>query len=225
MTYPFEEGVRFTVNTGKKVSFPLYLRIPSWCRNASLSINGKRVDATLQPGKYVRVERLWKDNDQVELALPMEINTRVWPVNKHSVSLDYGPLTLSLRIEEQYITTDSKTTAISDSRWQEGADASQWPSSDILPGSPWNYALVTDYAPQIERRAWPADNNPFTLGTVPLVFKAKGRLVPSWQMDEYGLCDVLPYPCDPRSERVDEIVLVPMGAARLRISAFPTAEQ
>ena len=57
-----------------------------------------------------------------------------------------------------------------------------------------------------------------------MAFKAKGRLVPGWKIDEYGLCGVLPYEDAVKSERVDDITLVPMGAARLRISAFPVSE-
>ena len=39
--YPFEEMTRFTVGTSENVSFPFYLRIPSWCKNASVLIKGK----------------------------------------------------------------------------------------------------------------------------------------------------------------------------------------
>ena len=59
----------------------------------------------------------------------------------------------------------------------------------------------------------------------PMEFKAQGRLVPEWKIDEYGLCGVLPYENARKSDCLDEITLVPMGAARLRISAFPMAER
>ena len=65
----------------------------------------------------------------------------------------------------------------------------------------------------------------FTLSSVPMEFKAQGRLVPEWKIDEYGLCGVLPYENARKSDCLDEITLVPMGAARLRISAFPVAER
>ena len=38
--YPFEDSVRFKISTEKPVSFPLYLRIPAWCANAAISVNG-----------------------------------------------------------------------------------------------------------------------------------------------------------------------------------------
>ncbi len=222
--YPFEEMTRFTVGTPKTVSFPFFLRIPSWCKNASVQINGKTQQAKLTPRTYACIEREWKDGDEVVLNLPMEYAVRRWQVNKNSVSVDYGPLTLSLKVEEEYKQMPSTETAVWDSKWQEGADASAWPTFEILPGSPWNYALKVQSPVTLQRKNWPSDNNPFTLSSVPMEFKAQGRLVPDWKIDEYGLCGVLPYENARKSDRLDEITLVPMGAARLRISAFPVAE-
>lgn len=222
-TYPFEEDIRFTLHTSQAVTFPLYLRIPSWCTKAAISINGQKLNTPLTPGQYARIHREWQEGDQLILSVPMDYTTREWQVNKNSVSVDYGPLTLSLKIEEEYKKRDSEETAIYDSKWQKDADASAWPSYEIYPASPWNYALQTNTPITIRRKDWPADNNPFTLAATPLEFKAKGRIIPQWQIDEYGLCGILPYAYAPRSEQVDDITLVPMGAARLRITAFPTA--
>ncbi|MDR3142424.1 MAG: glycoside hydrolase family 127 protein [Tannerellaceae bacterium] len=224
-TYPFEESIRFTISTPKQVTFPLYLRIPSWCKQTSLYVNEEKVNATLTPGAYVRVEREWKEGDKLLFHIPMVLSTRTWQVNKNSVSVDYGPLTLSLKIEEDYKSLDSRETAIRDSKWQEGADASQWPTFEIHPASSWNYALANNMTMMIRRKSWPADNNPFTLDNVPIEFKAKGRLIPGWGIDEYGLCSVLPYESARKATSLDEITLVPMGAARLRITAFPTTEK
>lgn len=221
--YPFEETIRFTLSTPNDVTFPLYLRIPTWCKNASVSVNGKKQSASLTPGTYARIDRNWKNNDLIELTVPMDYSTRQWQVNKNSVSVNYGPLTLSLKIDEEYKKLDSRETAIGDSKWQENADASAWPTFEIYPASPWNYALLPNSPITMQRKEWPADNNPFTLAAVPLEFKAKGRLVPGWQMDKYGLCDVLPYENAEKSAQIDDITLVPMGAARLRITSFPTA--
>lgn len=222
--YPFEETIRFTLTTPENVTFPLYLRIPSWCKNASITVNGEKLNADLIAGKYARITREWSDADEIVLTVPMEINYRQWQVNKNSVSVDYGPLSLSLKIDEDYQQKDSRETAIGDSKWQEGADASAWPTYEIYPASSWNYALQISAQITVERKEWPFNNNPFTLTTVPLEFKAKGRLIPEWKVDEYGLCGVLPYEDARKAEAVDEITLIPMGAARLRIASFPTTE-
>lgn len=222
--YPFEETIRFTLTTPEKVSFPLYLRIPSWCKDASIAVNGQKLGVDLISGKYAKIIREWSDADEIVLTVPMTFNYRQWQVNKNSVSVDYGPLSLSLKIDEDYQQKDSRQTAIGDSKWQEGADASAWPTYEIYPASPWNYALQLNSPISVQRKEWPFDNNPFTLTNVPLEFKAKGRLIPEWKIDEYGLCGVLPCEDAPKADALDEITLVPMGAARLRIASFPTTE-
>jgi hypothetical protein len=54
--------------------------------------------------------------------------------------------------------------------------------------------------------------------------KATGRIIPEWQIDETGLCGVLPEE-DAVKGAKEEITLIPMGAARLRISAFPNTKE
>lgn len=119
---------------------------------------------------------------------------------------------------------NSTETAIWDSKWQEGADASQWPTYEIYAESPWNYALQVESVKLKERRALKPGVNPFTQADVPLVFEAKGKQVPDWTMDEYKLCGVLPYENAAKSDVYETVELIPMGAARLRISAFPTCQ-
>ena len=63
------------------------------------------------------------------------------------------------------------------------------------------------------------------LGSVPLEVTALGRLIPSWDIDDTGITGVLPPASAKRSDAVSPLTLVPMGAARLRISAFPTSEK
>ena len=223
--YPFEECIRLSIQTEKATEFPLYLRIPSWTRHASLKINGKSAETPLTAGQYVRIQRTWNDDDSIELTVPMHLSLRTWQVNKNSVSIDYGPLTFSLKIKERYVKRDSRQTAIGDSQWQQGADAGNWPSFEIFPASAWNYALVLNKEDalkdfKIVRKNWPDDNFPFTQESCPIEIKATGRKVPSWKIDEYGLCHELPEANAPKEEK-ESITLIPMGAARLRISAFP----
>ncbi|MCW0484495.1 beta-L-arabinofuranosidase domain-containing protein [Gaoshiqia sediminis] len=224
--YPFEENIYFTLNTTENVQFPLYLRVPAWCNKASVTLNGKRLPLEAQPSAYLKLDREWADGDQITLTLSMDLTYRSWQVNQNSVSVDYGPLTFSLRIEEEYNKISSTESAIGDSKWQADADPEKWPAYTIDPKSPWNYGLVLDKnnlagSLKIERKEWPADDYPFSPENTPIEMQAKGRQIPSWGIDRYGLVDVLPrYPVK-TSEPVEDITLIPMGAARLRISAFP----
>jgi hypothetical protein len=224
--YPFEESVSFKVTTSKTVMFPLYLRVPAWCKSASVKINGQQVSGTFAAGNYVRLEREWKNGDQVTLQLPMEITIRTWEKNKGSVSIDHGPLTYSLKIDEQYVRFDSKQIAQHDSKWQPTADPSKWPSFEIHASSAWNYGLSGDLADLkkafvLKRKPWPADNFPFTTSAVPVEITTKGKKIPSWTIDQYGLCAEVPVSPVKSDASEETITLIPMGAARLRISAFP----
>jgi hypothetical protein len=226
--YPFDEQVQLTVNTAKPVNFPLYLRVPAWCKSPQVTVNGKPLTLTAAKG-YIKISHQWKDGDKVALQLPMELSVRKWARNKNSVSVNYGPLTYSLLVKENYVQKDSKETAIGDSRWQEGADPAKWPSFEILPASDWNYGLVlNEQNPaasfEVEKRAWPANNNPFTNTGAPIVLKAKGKKINSWGIDKYGLVDILPQSPVASNEAVTPLVLVPMGGARLRIASFPVVQ-
>ncbi|HEX5153429.1 MAG TPA: beta-L-arabinofuranosidase domain-containing protein [Parafilimonas sp.] len=227
--YPFDEHIKIEVHTAKNATFPLYLRIPSWCSNATITVNGNAVDVNASASSYIRIENNWKDGDVIELTLPMQLKLHEWAKNKNSVSLYYGPLSFSLKIDEVYKLADSKKTIQWDAKWQAGADQSKWPAYDIYPASMWNYGLyvtnqaITDQF-KIIKRQWPSDNFPFTQASTPIVIEAKGKIIPEWSLDKYGLCDTLPQSPVAVSTKEETIELIPMGAARLRISSFPVVE-
>jgi hypothetical protein len=227
--YPFDDQVELTLSTPKAVSFPLYLRIPSWCKNPSLKVNGKTVAVAANANGYIKVNNNWKNGDKISLHFPMELTVRKWEKNKNSISVNYGPLTYSLLIKENYLKQDSKATAIGDSRWQEGADPAKWPSFEIKAGSDWNYGLlINEKDPassfKVVKKDWPAGNDPFTNATAPIAIKAQGKKITGWGVDQYGLAAVLPQSPVKTTEPATELTLIPMGGARLRISSFPVVE-
>jgi hypothetical protein len=227
--YPFDENIKIEVSTSSPVYFPLYLRIPRWCKNAKVTINGNPVNVNATASSYIRLENKWKQGDVIELMLPMELALKLWTENKNSVSVNYGPLTFSLKIDEYYQKVNSKESAIGDSKWQQDADQTKWPAYNIYPASMWNYGLALNdksLSEQFEiiKKTWPKSNFPFTQKDVPLLIKAKGKLIPEWTLDKYGLCDVLPVSPVTVHTKEETIELIPMGAARLRISAFPVVK-
>jgi hypothetical protein len=227
--YPFDDDVQIKLSMSNAVKFPLYLRIPGWCKQATIELNGTTLPVNLKAGKLVVLSRKWENGDQVKLKLPMNINVHCWTQNHNSVSVNYGPLTFSLKIKENYIKEASDATAISDSKWQQGVDKSKWPSWKILPGSAWNYGLVlntkdSEKAFKIEKKAWPKNNFPFTPSDVPIIIKAKAKQIPEWKLDQDGLCGKLMESPVLSTQPEVEVELIPMGAARLRISAFPVVK-
>jgi hypothetical protein len=224
--YPFEDQLLFTLHSKASVAFPFYLRIPNWCNHAEVFINGKKELIAPLAGKYLKIQRLWKEGDIVRLHLPMQVEVKEWKENHQSVSVNYGPLTFSLKIGEEYIKKGSVETAIADSKWQKGADVKAWPSYEIHPTTPWNVGLVLNKKNiaasfTVEKAAWPSDNFPFTTDAVPILIKVKAQQIPGWKIDQNGLCGVLKNSPIKSDEPIQTVVLIPMGAARLRISSFP----
>jgi len=227
--YPFEDKVVMTVQTENIVEFPIYIRVPQWSTKTFISVNGKKLIENPEPRSYVRIQRKWDNNDVIEINFPMELFVREWAVNQNSVSVDYGPLTFSLKIDEDYQKLDAVQASNKRGRWQENWDVSQWPAYALEAGSPWNYGLVLDKnhlskSFKVIKKQWPDDNFPFTPQSVPLEIVAKGKRIPSWEIDEYDLTGVLPrYPVHTETA-TEDIELIPMGAARLRITSFPVIE-
>jgi len=66
---------------------------------------------------------------------------------------------------------------------------------------------------------------PFTPATAPIEIEAKARRVSAWKQDRFGLVGKLG-PSPVRSDQpLETVTLIPMGVARLRITAFPVIGQ
>jgi hypothetical protein len=225
--YPFEDELEFTVHSPKPVSFPLYLRVPGWCASPSVFVEGRKVTVLEAAGKYIKIQREWRDGDRVRLHLPMQVSVKTWRKNRDSVSANYGPLTFSLKIDERYVKQEASQSLQQDSHFQKGVDENAWPAYEIYAASPWNYGLVLNESNpassfSISKRPWPKDDYPFTLTSCPIVLSARGRQIPDWKIDQFGLCGVLDQSPVRSDQPETKLELVPMGTARLRISAFPT---
>ena len=213
--YPFEEAVRFALATPKPVSFPWMLRIPGWCDNPSLAINGVDVATNLKPCSFAVIRRTWQDGDRVELKLPMAVSLHRWEGNRNSMSVSRGPLTFSLKIDERW----EKYTGSEDN---QGTDA--WPEWQVFADSPWNYALELNVANLLEKfevTIKPMPNGQvFTPDNAPVEITAPARRVPQWQTSD-GMIDVLPESPLISEKPLELVTLIPMGCTRLRITSFP----
>ena len=94
--------------------------------------------------------------------------------------------------------------------------------------TPWNYGLVLDgtnpaAAIEVVKKPGPLAAQPFTADAAPIELRAKGRRIPAWTQDGNGLVRTLQDGPAFSDEPVETIALIPMGAARLRISSFPVA--
>ncbi|MCK4681463.1 glycoside hydrolase family 127 protein, partial [Candidatus Bipolaricaulota bacterium] len=62
------------IRTDKELTFTLAIRIPGWCKNAEITVNGEDVKiATVSKKGYARITRVWRSGDKVEIELPMPV--------------------------------------------------------------------------------------------------------------------------------------------------------
>lgn len=206
--YPFKGEVELEVECNRPVEFPLYLRVPRWCRAFNVTVAGKRLDLCPEPGTYVRIARRWVSGDRVAVHLPMELALSTWPRNG-SVTVERGPLSYSLAIGEQ---------------WRRCGGTDEWPEWEVLPTTPWNYGLVLDPAHPLSgfevRQRGPVPEQPWTPEGAPLEIRAHAKRIPNWKLEQETVQELRQSPV--RSDQPEEQVsLIPLGCARLRMACLP----
>lgn len=204
--YPFREAVRITVRTDAPVAFPLLLRIPAWCEDATLRIDGE--DAAKPPaGSFHRVERTWQGETILQINVPMAV--RAERRYNNAIAIHRGPLVYSLRIGEDW-------------RYLKG----EIPHADweVHPTSTWNYALEwddRDPAASIRFEDRPLGEMPFSPEGTPVVALIKGRRLPSWALHR-NAAGPLPESPVTADTPVQTLTLIPYGCTNLRVTEFPT---
>jgi DUF1680 family protein len=94
--YPWDGNIVITVKEITNKTTSVYLRIPEWCKKATIKINGKPVLQTIQLGEYNQLKREWKAGDKIELSLDMpatliEANPLI-EETKNQIAVKRGPV-------------------------------------------------------------------------------------------------------------------------------------
>jgi hypothetical protein len=72
-TYPFEEKIQMTVGVEGKTRFTLHLRIPEWCKEPEIIINGSLFTDPANNSGFLAVDRNWTQGDVIILHFPMDV--------------------------------------------------------------------------------------------------------------------------------------------------------
>jgi DUF1680 family protein len=208
--YPFEEQVWLRISVGKPVKFPLVTRIPGWCSNAVITVNG-HAQSGVKPGAFYSIRRTWKNGDAVTIHLPMPIQTLTGP--SRAVAINRGPLVYSLKIGEQWSVRTPDPLNL-------GFD-----EFEIHPTTPWNYALQLDPAnpaASLGFTKFPLPENPFDPSQPSVALFAHARQLPDWTIGWRGTQAFEPPVSPVASMRpLETVTLVPFGSQHMRVSWFP----
>jgi hypothetical protein len=207
--YPFEETIRLNISLDKPAQFPLQLRIPGWCKNPQVKVNG-RAQPKAVAGSFYTLNRAWKSGDTVELIFPMQVQV-IRGIND-SVSVRRGPLVYALGLQENEKVIEQNKS--------EGFE-----SYEVTTDSPWNFALQLNAAnpgASFKFSSRKAGANPFETGKSPVKLSISARRVEQWTMRSDGRLSLEP-PLSPVASTapVQTIELVPFGSQMLRVSEFP----
>ena len=102
--YPFGETLEMGVNPAKPVCFPLKLRIPEWCANPIIAVNGEPVAPAIGGDGFATIEREWRTGDTVSIRFPMAPRVETMrdynDGGKPYCSLSLGPLLFAQGLAE-----------------------------------------------------------------------------------------------------------------------------
>ncbi len=209
-SYPFEEQIRLRISVSNAVAFPLKLRIPGWCSNATVTVNG-RLQSGVRAGTFLSLSNIWNNGDLVVLNFPMPVQTQSGP--SHSVAINRGPLVYSLRIGENWTVRTPDPLA------------SGFDEYEIRATTPWNYALQLDPANPgasltFSNVTTPA--NPFDPAQNQPTLTASAKKIPNWTIG-WRKTHAFEPPLSPvvSTNAIESVSLVPFGSQHLRVSWFP----
>jgi hypothetical protein len=220
--YPFDEEIHFEIRTTKPVEFPLSLRIPGWCEDARVLVNGSSTSISHPRNGFAVIRRNFKSGDVVTLRLPMKVAASNWPNN--GIGFERGPLVYALSIQPTW------TSLIED--YYSSADFPTW---EATPAGVWNYGIAIEpkkVGSQVEVKKAPStadlSNSAWPWTNAPVSLSVPARKIEGWELQNNPNNPNQKYTPDlpdlsqhKVSDVLERVTLVPYGAAKLRLSIFP----
>ena len=218
--YPFSGDITFRFSMPEQTHFPFTFRIPGWCKQYTISVNGKPINQQgNEGGTFITLERDWSDGDAVALSLTMT-PTIVEAADGQGKYVECGPLLMAYPVP---VTVTEDTQTYSNMNGKVPGDGFKcW---SMTPNGSFNYAINTN----AETLTLNTDRNklvnayPFDLNGTPISVSLPVRPI-TWNLENNRYNPVLPaseYVVTTGTQR--NINLVPYGAAKLRVTVFPDA--
>jgi len=101
--YPWSGEINIRVSSGEETSFTLFVRIPGWCQEAEVLVNGKSITGDIMPSSYLPISRTWKGEDEVQLniSMPVEfLRSHPHSSNNARLAISRGPMIYCIETED-----------------------------------------------------------------------------------------------------------------------------
>ena len=233
--YPFRNKVDFIIKTSK--SFDIYLRIPSWCKKYTVTINGAEIETDKNPDGFAKVSRDWNEGDKLSVTFEEEIEiVRVddsRASKKYPIAIKRGPLLYSMQIKEKWEAYEGHPTTPLPDDWHWYNVYPDFKESDCTEPRKrlglrrnqidWNVAL-SEKLNKEDISVEFVETDGYVWENPKIKLRLKGYKAPY-------LC--APYPMNTFEPFEDkqfvtnelDLTLVPYGCTNLRITYFPIADK
>lgn len=218
-SYPFDGEIEFSFGLKERTDIPFLLRIPAWCRDAKIYVNGKLWRDACPAGTFVTLRRKFKNGDRIRLCLGMQpvMNT----VPGQGIYVQRGPLLFSYPVPQRK-TADRTVYANMNGKVPGNPEFECW---SIEPAGPWNYALCSDPViplKVIRTKPAAAGSYPFDPEHTPVKISVPVKPI-DWELEKGRYTPRLPAEGIARavSDRIEYLELIPYGCTELRLTVFP----
>jgi DUF1680 family protein len=129
--YPQKSSTRLTIKAAGPGTFGLKVRVPWWAKQGvEVKINQAKIDVQTTPSSFMTIQRKWKDQDVVEISMPMRLSAD--PINDDPdlVAVMYGPMVMAGLVFDDTAFKGDKTDVAS---WLERAPGNDLVIGDRLP--------------------------------------------------------------------------------------------
>lgn len=203
--YPFGDRAEIAVRAEDGARFPLHLRIPGWADGATITVDSGDT-GRCAAGSVISLDQDWSGEHRLRLVLPARV--RAQARYSGSVSLSRGPIVFAMAVGEH---------------WRQVGGQEPYGNWEVHPAGAWNCSVELD--PRQPERTLRVETGTlggpvFTPGGAPIRLRGRGRIVPQWQFAHGTAAAPPPSPC-PGEGPGRDVVLLPYGAARLRVTEMP----
>ena len=101
-SFPSDNHVNMGLQLKKSAEFVLLIREPVWAnQGVVVMVNGKQFETKANQSGYLEIKRRWKNNDKVEITLPMNLYSEAMPDNANRIAFLFGPIVLAAQLGEK----------------------------------------------------------------------------------------------------------------------------